>query len=355
MSTLLLLAVLALPLRALVGVHDPDTPTCTSNNISVVEMSLANILMRNISRFRSDEGQQAVQYLRTHPNLKLGVFFYDEPRAARLNRVHRTEEFMMAYYRPTRGLLLAHWLLHADGHDEETFLRDTNAQARLVDKTALAFVHEVAHARQMDVCGGDCHGPIEGELEASYRASFFLLDVLADNENFDKLKDTRDLQVELHKLSQAKQTKQTRRAILALESRYKDTVTRLRQTVITDLLLLSLSNKIFEDTLSARYAPLQLPSIFSDPARQAEKARGHLKEWGSAGGPVLPILQSNLAYWSDPAAVAKSRRHYAVALAALRAEADRRRKAGQLKVHAIHKDATEFRLPSFFDKARKGL
>ena len=300
---------------------------------------LPSILLRELRRIPSKEGAEAARYLAAHPQVPLLISFTDRELAASFARPYEPDaDVLMAYRWAPRALTLAHRALHLDGRDEQSFIADQSAQGDLVHTAAASFVHETSHARQRALLG-EPPVSLEDELLSAYRAAAFLLDALAADPGFDRLEEALDFQ---KKRARANCSHPGAGGVDASSA----IITPPRLAALRSLAALAESNARFEAEVSAPYRAEGLPSLWLDGAARARKSRAKLERYegllrqsaGEGGAPpassgeTLRLMRAEIRFWESPDRLDAARSEYARALAALKADMDRRRRSGRMKV-----------------------
>ncbi|MBI4346649.1 MAG: hypothetical protein HY553_07320 [Elusimicrobia bacterium] len=366
---------LALPCNAADWALEPRTKACSPASFQTLEVTLPNILMHQLAAVPSAEGAASVAYLRDHPALKLQLSFVERDLADYFRRPHDAQaDVLMSYSRIERNLKIAHRVLHLDGRDEESFIRDRSAQRDLAFAVADSFVHEISHARERE--RGAIPHLLEDELLAFYRSIAFVLDALRRAPDFNRLKAALEIQRQVHLLREGlRDATGDRRATLQRRGKellptYQALVTPPRLFTLGQLTALARSADEFEALVGDAYRRDGLPSLWSSPKERAKIERERLKEYQgvvdkiarledqlgrprsdpTSGEATKRLLREDIGFWSDPARVSAARARYAQLLSGLKVELTRRRGGGELKPFAVDPRVVEVRYgPKTFD------
>ena len=339
---------------------EPRMKSCNPGNFQTLEVTLPNILMHQLARVDSVEGAASVKFLREHPALKLHISFVEKDLAEYWRRPLVEEPNVLMTYSPSeRDLKIAHRVLHLDGRDEETYIRDKAAQRDLSFAVAVSFVHEISHARERE--GGAIPHFLEDELVSFYRGAVFVLDALRAYPDFNKLKAALDLQKQLHAIHEGLRDAsgpgkdELKRRGRALGAAYEALVTPPRLFGLVELAALARSTDEFERLVGDAYKRDGLPSLWASAEERAGVERENLKEYqgiidkiarleDQMGRPrsdptsreaTKLLLREAVGFWSDTALVGAARKHYAQVLSRLKSELVRRRAGGELKAFAV--------------------
>ncbi|MBI5201170.1 MAG: hypothetical protein HY925_06260 [Elusimicrobia bacterium] len=365
------LAFLALPASAEEWNVEPRTKACSPGNLQTLEVTLPNILMHQLAGVASEEGAASVKFLRDHPALTLRISFVERDLADYWRRPFDDQpDVLMAYSRTERNLKIAHRVLHLDGRDEETFIRDKTAQRELTFAVADSFVHEISHARERE--GGAIPHLLEDELLSFYRGIAFVLDALRAHPDFNRMKAALELQKKVYAVrEELREASGPKKEALKRKGRelmkgYDELVTPPRLFGLGELAALARSADEFEALVIDAYKRDGLPSLWASAEERASVEREHLKEYQgivdkiakledqmgrprsdpTSGEATKLLLREDIGFWSDPVRVGVARKRYAQMISHLKLDLERRRKGGELKPFAVDPRVVEVRFRS---------
>jgi hypothetical protein len=362
------------------------TPTCTHNNFRILEAVLPSILSRSLRRSRNSEGLEAAQFLDEHLGLAFRIAVDQSQTTAFPGAPLIGPHTVMSYSDADQQVEVHHALLHLDGTDEEKIIQTP----ALLETTARRFwptiVHEISHARNHHGSARFVASAVgEEEYIAFYRQVFFTLEQLESEPGYMGLRGVAvcgryeaDEQIEARRLVRRAQelaaqkpiTRAQRAEFERLRSRLQalsDEQTRRakRCPAIDDpegdlSILLSLfgrSQELFERHIDSLYEEKHSlrrddPDLIAHANAANEKEIASITELlaGRARDPVPEsspyhdtiaaqeeslghVLQMRLkarAFWNDPAAARQGVADYRALMAAIRAEAVRKRERYQL-------------------------
>jgi hypothetical protein len=162
-----------------------QTPTCTHNNFRILEAVLPSILARSLRASRNSEGAPAAEYLDAHLGTAFRIAVDPSQRDAFGGRPSLGSTTMMSFSAAEQEIDIHHALLHLDGSDEELIIRDPSRLERTASRFWPSIVHEVSHARTAE--GGArfiSDSVIEDEYIAFERQLFFVMEELETNRGY---------------------------------------------------------------------------------------------------------------------------------------------------------------------------